>query len=88
MLIIHHANDRCVVCPFEGAVELKSQLVNSRRVDLIKVFGESNYTGQRPSYFECSYYANHGFYGIEEPVTQAIGDWCAGKEVPAVIGHP
>jgi hypothetical protein len=92
VLIVHHANDRCQTTPFEGAVELKSHLLNSSKVDLIKVFGESNYRGNR-SYtdgvgFECGYYANHGFYGLDEPVTQAIGDWCAGKAVPAVIGKP
>jgi hypothetical protein len=33
--------------------------------------------------------ANQGFYGMtEEPVTQAIGDWCAGKAVPEVISNP
>jgi len=89
VLIVHHANDRCQVTPFEGAIELKSHLLNSSKVDLIKVFGESNYNGYRSfPMFECTYYANHGFYGIEEPVTQAIGDWCAGKAVPDVIGKP
>ncbi|MDD4275274.1 MAG: hypothetical protein PHG14_16305 [Desulfobacter postgatei] len=90
VLIVHHANDRCQSTPFEGAIELKSHLANSSKVDLIKVFGESKYSGSMRSstMFECGYYANHGFYGMEEPVTQAIGDWCAGKAVPAVIGHP
>lgn len=88
VLIVHHANDHCQNTPFEEAIELKSHLLNSSKVDLIKVFGESNYNGKRWEGFECGYYANHGFYGIEEPVTQAIGDWCAGKTVPSVIGNP
>lgn len=88
VLIVHHANDRCSVTPWQAASDLKSKLVNSSRLDLIKVFGESTYSGERYPGFECGYYANHGFYGMEEPVTQAIGDWCDGKAVPAVIGSP
>jgi len=81
VLIIHHLYDECRVTPIQGAVELKEKLTESPQVDLVVVTG-----GSPPVSGSCSPLSNHGFFGMEKPVIQAMKDWIAGKAVPERIG--
>lgn len=69
-LIVHHEEDDCSVCDFYAAKRLPAALKNSPRVELIAVTG-----GKTPDSGACGPLSEHGFYGIEEKVINAIWSW-------------
>ena len=80
VLIIHHLYDECRTTPVQGAFELKQRLTESPRVDIVVVTG-----GSVAASSPCNALSNHGFYGMEKPVTQVMKDWISGKPVPERI---
>lgn len=82
VLLVHHRDDGCKVCPFQEAVGLKSKLSGSPRVDFVEVQG-----GDPPQSGPCQAMSHHGFLGREDQVVQVIADWISGKPVPAQIGN-
>jgi predicted dienelactone hydrolase len=82
VLLVHHRDDGCKVCPFQEAVALKGKLSGSPKVDFVEVQG-----GSPPQSGPCRTLSYHGFLGREDQVVQVMADWLAGKQVPAQIGN-
>jgi hypothetical protein len=82
VLLVHHRDDGCKLCPFPEAVSLKTKLSGSHKVDFVEVRG-----GSPPQSGPCQAMSYHGFLGREDQVVQVIADWIAGKPVPAQIGN-
>jgi hypothetical protein len=82
VLLVHHRDDGCKVCPFQEAVALKNKLSGASRVDFVEVLG-----GSPPQSGPCQALSNHGFLGREDQVVQVIAEWIAGKQVPGQIGN-
>ncbi len=82
VLLVHHRDDGCKVCPFQDAVALKTKLSRASKVDFVEVLG-----GSPPQSDPCKAMSYHGFLGREDQVVQVIADWIAGKPVPAQIGN-
>ena len=66
-LIVHHENDDCIVCDFYAAKRLPGKIKNAPRIKFIQVTG-----GKDPESGSCGPLSEHGFYGIEEKVINAI----------------
>jgi hypothetical protein len=75
LLLVHHAEDGCPFCPYGQALKLADKL------PLITVRGSIE-----PESGPCDPLANHGFFGREAPVVQAIRNWILGmpyeREIP------
>lgn len=69
-LIVHHEEDECVVCDFYEAKQLPAQLKNSPRVEFMSFSG-----GNPPESRSCGPLSEHGFFGIEDKVINAISSW-------------
>jgi dienelactone hydrolase len=82
VLLVHHRDDGCKVCPFQEAVALKNKLSASSKVNFVEVQG-----GDPPQSGPCKAMSYHGFLGREDQVVRVIADWIAGKPVPAQIGN-
>jgi hypothetical protein len=82
VLLVHHRDDGCKVCPFQEAVALKNKLSASSKVNFVEVQG-----GDPPQSGPCKAMSYHGFLGREDLVVRVIADWIAGKQVPAQIGN-
>ena len=67
LLLVHHAEDGCPTCPYGQALKLAD------KVPLITVRG-----GIEPESGPCDPLANHGFFGREVAVVQAIRNWILG----------
>ena len=67
VLVVHHENDECAWTTPYGAKAIASALTASRRVEL-KLFSG----GDEPESGECNARSQHGFYGIEKEVVDAI----------------
>jgi len=82
VLIVHHRSDGCKETQFNEALQLKSWISKSPRVDFVEVRG-----GSWPKSDPCEALSYHGFLGMEEQVVQVITDWASGKAVPSKIGQ-
>lgn len=82
ILLVHHRDDACKICPIQEAVSLKTKLTGSPRVDFVEVQG-----GDPPQSGPCQAMSYHGFLGREDQVVQVIADWITGKRVPTQIGN-
>lgn len=75
LLLVHHAEDGCTVCPYSAAERL------APRAALITVRG-----GSEPESGPCDPLSNHGFFGREAEVARAIRAWMLGqpfaKDIP------
>ena len=71
VLVVHHRQDACPLCPFADAAPLMRALTGSPRKELVPVDGGS--TAGDP----CEARAYHGFTGIESSVVHTIADWIA-----------
>ena len=75
LLLVHHAEDGCPVCPYGQALKLAD------KVPLITVRGSIE-----PESGPCDPLANHGYFGREATVVQAIRNWILGlpyeREIP------
>jgi dienelactone hydrolase len=69
-LIMGHAEDTCKVSPPKGAAELKAQLKNSSRVEVVLLKG-----GKARKSDVCHGLSKHGFYGIEKAAVKKIADF-------------
>lgn len=69
LLLVHHAEDGCPVCSYSMARRLAGQ-----GAALITV-----HSGAEPESGPCDPLSNHGFFGRETEVTQAMRDWILGR---------
>lgn len=82
VLLVHHRDDGCKLCPFQEATALKTKLSGSPRVDFVEVQG-----GDPPQSGPCQALSQHGFWGVEPQVVKVMVDWALGKNVPARVGR-
>jgi pimeloyl-ACP methyl ester carboxylesterase len=73
-LVVHHAEDGCHVCPYAQAVR------HAAPGALITVRG-----GREPETGPCDPLSNHGYFGREAPVAQAIRAWILGRPLIADV---
>ena len=71
VLIVHHRDDGCALCPFADVPKLARALRASPRTETIPVDGGTSIGDP------CAAFAHHGFDGIEPRVVGAIVDWIA-----------
>lgn len=69
VLVVHHKDDGCALCPYADIPRLMSLLVTAKHSQAITVDGGTN-TGD-----PCEAKAYQGFNGIEAPVVQLIANW-------------
>lgn len=81
VLLVHHRDDACHLCPFAEVLKLKGQFPRSPRVDFMAVAG-----GLPPQSGPCQPWSPHGFFGMEAQAVQAISDWLEGKGAPSQVG--
>jgi pimeloyl-ACP methyl ester carboxylesterase len=74
LLLVHHAEDGCPVCPYKEAQAL------AVRSPLITVRG-----GIEPESGPCDPLSNHGYFGREAAVIQALRHWILGEPFPREI---
>lgn len=74
LLLVHHAEDGCGACPYGQALKLAG------RAPLITVRG-----GAEPESGPCDPLSNHGFFGREAAVAEAIRGWILGRPFPREI---
>jgi pimeloyl-ACP methyl ester carboxylesterase len=74
LLIVHHADDRCVATTYSSAVKL------AEKYPFIKVKG-----GEPVQDNNCGPLGPHGFLGREEPVVTEIKNWIHGRPYKADI---
>ncbi len=70
VLLTHHVNDRCVLCPFSDTPKVIESLVNSSRRELVAFAG-----GVPEQSDPCKALSYHGYLGIERQVVAAIANW-------------
>ncbi len=68
LLLVHHAEDGCTVCPYSMAERLAA------RAALVTVR-----SGLAPESGPCDPLSNHGFFGREAEVARAIRAWMLGQ---------
>jgi len=68
LLLVHHAEDGCPVCPYGKAVKLKEKQA------LITVRGSIE-----PESGPCDPLSNHGYFGREAQVAAAVRGWILGQ---------
>ncbi|MFB3061718.1 MAG: alpha/beta hydrolase [Candidatus Binatia bacterium] len=69
-LFAHHKQDRCFVTPYAAVAPHMKSLRNAPKVEQIAFEG-----GLPPEDDHCEAKGPHGFYGIENKVVRAIGNW-------------
>jgi hypothetical protein len=74
LLFVHHAEDRCFLCPYTVAREL------GETYPLITVRG-----GRAAASEECGPLSAHGYFGKEAETVGAIKSWMLGRPYPSVI---
>jgi dienelactone hydrolase len=73
VLVIHHEQDGCRLCPFTAISGLMRELDGAPRKSLISVRGGENRGDP------CEAFAYHGFNGLEKDVVAKIADWIYAK---------
>lgn len=71
VLVVHHRDDGCALCPFADVPKVARALRASPRTETIAVDGGAS-TGD-----PCEAFAHHGFNGVEPRVVDAIAGWVA-----------
>lgn len=74
VLVVHHEQDGCKLCPFGEVPALLNQLSAAPRKEVISFSGGLNQGDP------CEAKAYHGYNGIEPAVVKSIADWI--KAVP------
>ena len=69
VLVVHHRQDGCRVCPFAEIPRLMSKLTAAPRKEFIAVDGGENEGDP------CEAFAYHGYNGIEREVVAKIAGW-------------
>jgi len=70
VLVLHHKDDACELCPYKGAIRLEASLSNAPARELIGIEG-----GASPHGNPCDAYHYHGFIGREREVVRIIANW-------------
>lgn len=73
VLVVHHENDGCKLCPYSETANLMKKLNNSSRKKLL------TFRGGEPQGDPCKAHAYHGFNGIENDVVEQISQWVLEK---------
>ncbi|MBI5016899.1 MAG: alpha/beta hydrolase [Deltaproteobacteria bacterium] len=73
ILVVHHEQDGCSVCPFSAVPSLLEKLSNSPRKQLLSFKGGENRGDP------CESFAYHGFNGLEQDVVGKISGWILTK---------
>lgn len=76
VLLVHHGDDGCGVCPYQGA----QKIAQEHHLPLITVHG-----GKPAESAECDPFSAHGYFGKERETVDAITQWIFGKPYPAII---
>ncbi|MBI5522509.1 MAG: alpha/beta hydrolase [Desulfarculus sp.] len=70
VLVVHHEQDDCFVCPYHQVPSLLQALTNAPVKEVLA------YRGGLPAISEaCEALSAHGFYGLEDQVAQDMGQW-------------
>jgi pimeloyl-ACP methyl ester carboxylesterase len=69
VLVVHHENDECPLCPFAKVPSLLAGLANAPRKQVLS-FNDGRNTGD-----PCEAFAYHGYNGIELEVVRQIAGW-------------
>lgn len=69
VLVVHHQDDACKLCPVADTTALMTQFTQSPRAKLMIVSGGSSQGDA------CEAFAHHGYNGIESEVVHAITAW-------------
>ena len=76
-LVVHHEEDECKFCRFADVPRLMDGLKNAPSKELITFKG-----GMRErdgNWRPCEAFSHHGYYGIEDSVVNAVGQWVIAK---------
>lgn len=70
VLLVHHRQDQCPLCPFAELPSLVRALSQARPVEVLSYEG-----GRSPASGPCEALSEHGYYGIEEQVVEGVSRW-------------
>lgn len=73
VLVVHHEQDGCKHCSFDGVPGLMKKLSGAARKELIALRGGEDRGNP------CEALAYHGFNGLEKEVVGKISDWISAK---------
>ncbi len=73
VLVVHHEQDGCSLCPFSEVPALMAKLANAPRSQLLSFKGGENKGDP------CEAFAYHGFNGLELEVVRQIAVWILAK---------
>jgi len=73
VLVVHHEQDGCKHCSFDGIPGLMKKLSGAARKELI------TFRGGQDRGNPCAALAYHGFNGLEQEVVGKIADWISAK---------
>ena len=73
VLVVHHEQDNCKLCPFGEIPGLMKKFSNSPKIQLLTFRGGQNLGDP------CEAFAFHGFNGIERDVVTQIAQWILAK---------
>ena len=69
VLVVHHEQDGCPICPFSAIPSLMAKLDHSPRKQML------SFDGGRSTGDPCEAFAHHGYNGIEPEVVRQIAAW-------------
>ncbi|KQW56591.1 alpha/beta hydrolase [Variovorax sp. Root411] len=69
VLVVHHSQDGCALCPFSNVPGLMEKLENSPRKELL------SFSGGEDKGDPCEAMAHHGFNGLDREVVTQIAGW-------------
>ena len=69
VLVVHHEQDGCKLCPFQETGTLMEQLTNAPRKELLSIKGGDSFGDP------CEGRAHHGFNGLDSEVVAQMTAW-------------
>ncbi len=69
VLVVHHEQDGCKLCPFQETGTLMEQLTNAPRKELLSIKGGDSFGDP------CEGRAHHGFNGLDSQVVAQMTAW-------------
>ncbi len=69
VLVVHHEQDGCALCPFADVAALMAKLATTPRSQLLA------FKGGEDRGDPCEAFAHHGYNGLERDVVQQIAAW-------------
>jgi len=73
VLVVHHEQDNCKLCPFSEIPGLMKKFSNSPKIQLLTFRGGQNLGDP------CEAFAFHGFNGLDHEVVTQIAQWIIAK---------